>query len=97
MKISTWYPSAAYSGLYLFGPESLGGRGSLLVKAEQEAATTGKPFDVAAAEVNCDEILHCADDADSPRHYRSSPRPRVRSFASPAFPRCTIMSTSPRL
>ncbi|KAL1942863.1 hypothetical protein VTO73DRAFT_5103 [Trametes versicolor] len=50
VKISTWYPSAAYSGLYLFGPESLGGRGSLLVKAEEEAAT-GKPFDVAAAEV----------------------------------------------
>ncbi|OJT07393.1 UDP-glycosyltransferase 87A1 [Trametes pubescens] len=51
VKISTWYPSAAYSGFYLFGPESLGGRGNLLIKAEEEAATTGKPFDVAAAEV----------------------------------------------
>ncbi|KAI0675345.1 UDP-Glycosyltransferase/glycogen phosphorylase [Trametes maxima] len=51
VKIYTWYPSAAYSGFYLFGPESLGGRGNLLPKAEVEAAETGKPFDVAAAEL----------------------------------------------
>ncbi|KAH9858671.1 UDP-Glycosyltransferase/glycogen phosphorylase [Lenzites betulinus] len=51
VKIHTWYPSAAYSGFYLFGPESLGGRGSLLPKATEEAAATGKPFDVAAAEI----------------------------------------------
>lgn len=96
MKISTWYPSAAYSGLYLFGPQSLGGRGSLLVRAKEEAETTGKPFDVAAAEVSFDETLHCADGADSPGHNRYSPRPRERSFAFPAFPRCMIMSTSPK-
>ncbi|KAI0823685.1 UDP-Glycosyltransferase/glycogen phosphorylase [Trametes gibbosa] len=51
VKIHTWYPSAAYSGFYLFGPESLGGRGDLLPKAAEEAAATGKPFDVAAAEI----------------------------------------------
>ncbi|KAI0775764.1 UDP-Glycosyltransferase/glycogen phosphorylase [Trametes elegans] len=51
VKIFTWYPSAAYSGFYLFGPESLGGRGNLLLKADEDAAKTGKPFDVAAAEV----------------------------------------------
>ncbi|KAI0630403.1 UDP-Glycosyltransferase/glycogen phosphorylase [Trametes polyzona] len=51
VKIHTWYPSAAYSGFYLFGPESLGGRGNLLPKAEEEAAKTGAPFDVVAAQV----------------------------------------------
>ncbi|KAM5530977.1 hypothetical protein V8D89_015359 [Ganoderma adspersum] len=51
VKIYTWYPSAALSGFYLFGPESLGGRGNLLVKAEAEVAKTGKPFDVVAPEL----------------------------------------------
>ncbi|KAI1794169.1 hypothetical protein LXA43DRAFT_1092099 [Ganoderma leucocontextum] len=36
VKIYRWYPSAAFSGFYVFGPESLGGRGNLLVKAEAE-------------------------------------------------------------
>lgn len=51
VKIYTWYPSAALSGFYLFGPESLGGRGNLLEKAKAEVARTGKPFDVVAPEV----------------------------------------------
>ncbi|PIL36220.1 hypothetical protein GSI_01881 [Ganoderma sinense ZZ0214-1] len=52
VKIYTWHPSAALSGFYLFGPESLGGRGNLLAKAEAEAAATGQPFDVVATEVS---------------------------------------------
>ncbi|OJT14532.1 UDP-glycosyltransferase 76E2, partial [Trametes pubescens] len=52
VKIYTWYTFTAYSGFYLFGPESLGGRGNLFPKVEEETKT-GKPFNVAATEIFC--------------------------------------------
>lgn len=56
VKIYTWYPGAALSGFYLFGPESLGGRGNLLLNAKAEATRSGKPFDTVATEVNYADV-----------------------------------------
>ncbi len=98
VKVYTWYPSAALSGLYLFGPESLGGRGNLLVKAEADAAETGKPFDIVATEVRFRR----------PKVYRA-PEPgttlivcnqsclgksKMPSFECPDCLRCTITNTN---
>ncbi len=66
MKIYTWYTFTAYSGFYLFGPESLGGRGNLFPKVEEETKT-GKPFNVAATEVSRDSgMSNLVDAHDSP-------------------------------
>ncbi|KAI0329394.1 UDP-Glycosyltransferase/glycogen phosphorylase [Cubamyces sp. BRFM 1775] len=50
VKMYTWYAGSAYNGMYLFGPENLGGHGDLLPKIEEDVAKTGKPFDIVSVE-----------------------------------------------
>ncbi|KAI0779720.1 UDP-Glycosyltransferase/glycogen phosphorylase [Fomes fomentarius] len=45
VKLYSWVPGLAYCIFYLFGPESLGGKGNIRVKAEEKARLTGKPYD----------------------------------------------------
>ena len=42
VKVFAWYPGLVYALFHLFGPESLGGKGNLRLKAEAEAQQTGK-------------------------------------------------------
>ncbi|KAI0644664.1 UDP-Glycosyltransferase/glycogen phosphorylase [Trametes meyenii] len=45
VKVYAWMGGSTYGIFYLFGPENMGGRGNLHVKAEQEAQKTGRPYD----------------------------------------------------
>lgn len=33
-----------YAGVHIFGPEKLGGKGNIRLKAEEEAQRTGRPY-----------------------------------------------------
>ena len=52
VKVYTWHPGLTYAMFYLFGPESLGGKGNVRIKAEEIARHTGKPFEEVAREVS---------------------------------------------
>ncbi|KAI0633620.1 UDP-Glycosyltransferase/glycogen phosphorylase [Trametes polyzona] len=45
VKIYTWLPGATTAFFYLFGPEELGGRGSLITKIENEVKKSGRSFE----------------------------------------------------
>ena len=51
VKIYAWVPGLTYSMFYLFGPESLGGKGNIRIKAEEIVRQTGKPFDEVVKQV----------------------------------------------
>ncbi|KAI0827302.1 UDP-Glycosyltransferase/glycogen phosphorylase [Trametes gibbosa] len=51
IKIYSWLPGSTYVLFYLFGPEKLGGRGSLSHKIEAEVKRTGRPFEDVAVEM----------------------------------------------
>ena len=51
VKIFSWEPGLAYAIFYLFGPESLGGKGNLRLKAEEKARASGKTYKEAVLEV----------------------------------------------
>ena len=42
VKVYTLFPGQTYAILYLFGPESLGGKGNIRLKIEQEVSRTGR-------------------------------------------------------
>ncbi|RDX50057.1 UDP-Glycosyltransferase/glycogen phosphorylase [Lentinus brumalis] len=44
VKVITWHPGLTYAMFHLFGPESLGGRGNVRLKAEEISRQTGRPF-----------------------------------------------------
>ncbi|KAI0644656.1 UDP-Glycosyltransferase/glycogen phosphorylase [Trametes meyenii] len=45
VKVYGWMGGSTYGIFYLFGPENIGGRGNLHIKAEQEAQKTGRSYD----------------------------------------------------
>lgn len=45
IKVYIWLPGMTCGILYLFGPRSLGGKGSIRVLAEEEAQRTGCSYD----------------------------------------------------
>lgn len=48
VKAYLWFPGLLSPFFPLFGPESLGGKGNIRVKAEEEARRTGRePVDIA--------------------------------------------------
>ncbi len=51
VKAFTWHPGSTYAMFYLFGPESLGGKGNIRLKAEEIVRQTGRPFDDVVREV----------------------------------------------
>ena len=40
-----------YAGVHIFGPEKLGGKGNIRLKAEKEAQRTGRPYKDVVLEV----------------------------------------------
>lgn len=44
VKIHVWHPALTYEMFWFWGPEKVGGRGNLRVKAEEEARLTGQPY-----------------------------------------------------
>ncbi|KAI0371040.1 UDP-Glycosyltransferase/glycogen phosphorylase [Pilatotrama ljubarskyi] len=52
VKIYSWMSGAAMGIFYLFGPEQLGGRGNIRLKAEEEAKRTGRSFEEIAIEMS---------------------------------------------
>ena len=56
MKIFSWSPGLTYIILRLFGPESLGGKGDVRAKAEEEARLTGQSCGEVVMKV---ELRHC--------------------------------------
>ncbi|KAI0674843.1 UDP-Glycosyltransferase/glycogen phosphorylase [Trametes maxima] len=44
VKVYAWMGGSTYAIFYLFGPEKLGGRGNIHVKAEQEVQKSGRPY-----------------------------------------------------
>ncbi|KAI0633619.1 UDP-Glycosyltransferase/glycogen phosphorylase [Trametes polyzona] len=51
IKIYSWMSGATIAFFHLFGPESLGGRGSLIAKVEEEVKKSGRPFDDVCVDV----------------------------------------------
>lgn len=44
IKIHVWHPALTYEMFWFWGPEKVGGRGNLRVKAEEEARLTGQSY-----------------------------------------------------
>ncbi|TFK89457.1 glycosyltransferase family 1 protein [Polyporus arcularius HHB13444] len=51
VKAFTWHPGSTYAMFYLFGPESLGGKGNIRLKAEEIVRQTGRSFDDVVREI----------------------------------------------
>ncbi|KAI0743908.1 UDP-Glycosyltransferase/glycogen phosphorylase [Daedaleopsis nitida] len=51
VKVYGWSPGLTYAVFYLFGPESMGGKGNVRLKAEEKARLTGKSFRDAVKEL----------------------------------------------
>ena len=47
----SWHPGLTYALIQLGGPESMGGKGNIRLKAEERARSTGISFEEAALEV----------------------------------------------
>ena len=41
-----------YTGIHMFGPEKLGGKDNIRVKAEEESRRSGRPYEEVALEVS---------------------------------------------
>ena len=51
-----------YAGVHIFGPEKLGGKGNIRLKAEEEAQRTGRPYADIVLEVRVPFwVLHNAE------------------------------------
>ncbi|EIW63121.1 UDP-Glycosyltransferase/glycogen phosphorylase [Trametes versicolor FP-101664 SS1] len=44
VKVHVWHPALTYEMFWFWGPEKVGGRGNIRVKAEEEARLTGQPY-----------------------------------------------------
>ncbi|RPD78353.1 UDP-Glycosyltransferase/glycogen phosphorylase [Lentinus tigrinus ALCF2SS1-7] len=51
VKVYAWLPGLTYAIFHLFGPEKLGGKGNIRVKAEDMAHQTGRPFEEVVQEL----------------------------------------------
>ena len=51
VKMYSWWSGMTSGILYLFGPESVGGKGNIHRKAEEEACLSGRPYKDIAIEV----------------------------------------------
>ncbi|PIL32319.1 hypothetical protein GSI_05565 [Ganoderma sinense ZZ0214-1] len=51
IKVYAWGTGMAETTLYLFGPEDIGGRGNIRIRAEEEAKRSGRPYKEVALEI----------------------------------------------
>ncbi|KAI0745368.1 UDP-Glycosyltransferase/glycogen phosphorylase [Earliella scabrosa] len=51
VKVYNWVPGSTYALFHLFGPEHLGGKGNIRIKAEEKALATGRPYNEVALEM----------------------------------------------
>ena len=91
VKVYTWHPGLTYAMFYLFGPESLGGKGNIRIKAEEIARQTGKPFEQVAREVSNTSETYGSDDFTSCSSWLLS-RKKERLFVSRGWHQCILTS-----
>ncbi|KAI0745365.1 UDP-Glycosyltransferase/glycogen phosphorylase [Earliella scabrosa] len=51
VKVYSWEPGSTSALFHLFGPENLGGKGNIRIKAEEQARATGRSYEEVAMEM----------------------------------------------
>lgn len=64
VKIYSWIAGSTYALFYVFGPESLGGRGDINKKIIAEVERSGRPYNEVAEEVRTRLSRFCVLSSD---------------------------------